>query len=127
VQEILSFLFSLTVGSHAPVGQTLRQLPQPMQRLSKMMISGWPDKLSGLWHHQQHRGQPFRNTVVRIPGPSWIEYFWILATNPLSISVLPQSTPSFATNFHEFALIHYLPWPPAGEPFYLCPFVLIRG
>jgi hypothetical protein len=71
------------------VGQACRQLPQPRQRLSKTKISGWPDKLSGLWHHQHRKGQPFRNTVVRIPGPSWIEYFWILATNPLSITLGP--------------------------------------
>ena len=28
-------------------------------------------------------GQPFRNTVVRIPGPSWIEYFWMLKISPV--------------------------------------------
>ena len=27
---------------------------------------------SGLWHHRHRSGQPWRNTVVRIPGPSWI-------------------------------------------------------
>jgi hypothetical protein len=27
--------------------------------------------LSGLWHQRQHKGHPFRNTVVRIPGPSF--------------------------------------------------------
>jgi hypothetical protein len=30
---------------------------------------------SGLWHHLQERGQPFKNTVVRIPGPSSVENF----------------------------------------------------
>ncbi len=37
---------------------------------------------SGLWHHQQLRGQPLKKIVVLIPGPSWREYFWILNTQP---------------------------------------------
>jgi hypothetical protein len=37
------------------------------------MISGREDWLSGLWHHQQERGQPLRKTVVLNPGPSWME------------------------------------------------------
>ena len=30
---------------------------------------------SGLQHQRQRRTQPFRNTMVRIPGPSCTEYF----------------------------------------------------
>jgi hypothetical protein len=54
-----------------------------MQRAWDQEISTSAARLSGLWHHPQRSGQPFRNTVVRIPGPSWIEYFWILNTNPV--------------------------------------------
>jgi len=37
---------------------------------------------SGLEHHGQRSGQPLRNTSVRIPGPSWIENFWMSNTRP---------------------------------------------
>lgn len=33
---------------------------------------------SGLAHQAQRNGHPFKNIVVRIPGPSWMENFWIL-------------------------------------------------
>jgi hypothetical protein len=36
-----------------------------------------------LWHHQQLRGQPFKNTVVRMPGPSWVENRMTLKTCPV--------------------------------------------
>jgi hypothetical protein len=29
--------------------------------------------LSGLLHHLQRNEQPFRNTFVRVPGPSWLQ------------------------------------------------------
>ena len=44
---------------------------------------------SGLWHHRQRRGQPLRNTVVRIPGPSWIEKRWISKTRPDRLAIDP--------------------------------------
>ena len=49
------------------------QALQAMQRVSEQAISGAPHWLSGLWHHQQRAGHPFRNTVVLIPGPSCSE------------------------------------------------------
>src|SRR5487761_1997384 len=36
-----------------------------------MTCGAWSSP-SGLWHQVHARGQPFRKTVVRIPGPSWI-------------------------------------------------------
>ncbi len=39
---------------------------------------------SGLLHHGQRSGQPFMDTVVRMPGPSWIANFWMLNTSPVS-------------------------------------------
>ena len=39
-------------------------------------------KDSGLWHQAQRRLQPFMNTVVRMPGPSWVEYLCMLNTLP---------------------------------------------
>ena len=33
---------------------------------------------------QQRSGQPLRNTVVRIPGPSSVENLWMLKTSPVT-------------------------------------------
>ena len=49
------------------------------------MISFLLDSPSGLWHHQQDKGQPFRKTVVRIPGPSWTANRFISKINPLDM------------------------------------------
>jgi hypothetical protein len=57
----------------APSGHTSTHSPQRMQRPGRSHSSGSGDWLSGLWHHQQDSGQPFKNTVVRMPGPSWME------------------------------------------------------
>ena len=57
----------------ASSGHASTHAPQPMQRLSRTIISGSRDWLSGLWHHQQRNGHPFRKTAVRMPGPSWME------------------------------------------------------
>ena len=51
-------------------GQALRHCPQRTHRVSTTISSGPAHWLSGLWHHQHASGQPFRNTVVRMPGPS---------------------------------------------------------
>lgn len=45
-------------------------LPQWRQPLSLTISWGLKDSPSGLWHQRQRRGQPFINTVVRMPGPS---------------------------------------------------------
>ena len=37
---------------------------------------------SGLQHHLHLNTQPFRKTIVRIPGPSWIEYRWTSKMRP---------------------------------------------
>lgn len=39
--------------------------------------------LSGLWHQGHFIGQPFKNTVVRIPGPSSVDMRWISSTVPV--------------------------------------------
>ncbi len=46
---------------------------------------------SGLWHQAQFSGQPFRKTVVRMPGPSCTEYFWMLKTKPRSMLATGQA------------------------------------
>ena len=72
------------VGPSArPMGQTAWQAPQSMQRSPMMRISASRARLSGLWHQGQSSGQPFRNTVVRMPGPSWIEKRWISKLAPV--------------------------------------------
>jgi len=66
-----------------------------MHRDSTTLTTGRAAWLSGLWHHQQRNGQPFRKTVVRIPGPSWIEYRWMLSTIPECMFLLiPAITPN---------------------------------
>ena len=40
---------------------------------------------SGLWHQKQLREQPLRKTVVRMPGPSWIENRCMLKTMPVEL------------------------------------------
>jgi hypothetical protein len=38
--------------------------------------------LSGLPHHTHRKGQPLKKTVVRIPGPSWMENRWMSKMRP---------------------------------------------
>ena len=57
----------------APFGQELEHSPQRTQRFSRKPSSGLGEMHSGLAHQRQASGQPFRKTVVRIPGPSWTE------------------------------------------------------
>ena len=47
------------------------------------IFSGFARWDSGLEHHGQRRGHPFRNTVVRMPGPSWILKCWMLKIMPM--------------------------------------------
>ena len=68
-------------SSMAPLGQAfmqrLLQASSPKQRIFiqlSCLLKAW---LSGLWHQGQRRGQPFKNAVVRIPGPSCTEKPWI--------------------------------------------------
>ena len=63
----------MTPPSARPSGHASRHAAQPMQRLPKTRSSGLAFMLSGLWHQEQRSGQPLRNTVVRMPGPSWRE------------------------------------------------------
>ena len=56
-------------------GENAEQRSQSlMQSLSSNRISCLADWLSGFWHQKQPKEQPFKNTTVRIPGPSWMEY-----------------------------------------------------
>ena len=45
---------------------------------------------SGLWHHAQRSGQPFRKTVVRMPGPSWMAKRRMSKTMPVTRHHLEQ-------------------------------------
>ncbi len=58
-------------------------------------IIGVIDWLSGLWHHQQERGHPFMCTVVRVPGPSCMEYFFMSKIIPVVFNPVmpPQIRP----------------------------------
>jgi hypothetical protein len=62
------------------------QMPQPLQRSGRYTSLGTCDQFSGLWHHQQLNGQPFRNRVVRMPGPSCVENRIMLKMVPVADS-----------------------------------------
>jgi hypothetical protein len=66
-------------------GQTGSHARHPIQ-LFGQRISWIAESISsGLWHHLHWSGQPFRKTVVRIPGPSSVENFWIPPTMPVML------------------------------------------
>lgn len=76
----------------APAGHAVMQRPQLLQRTALWETSWRYPFPSGFAHQGQSRGQPFKNTMVRIPGPSWTEYRWMLNTRALSkymLSVTP--------------------------------------
>ena len=66
----------------APVGQASWHLPHLVHFRSLVTISGYWCQDSGLEHHRQRRGQPLRNTVVLMPGPSWILNLCMLKIRP---------------------------------------------
>ena len=59
------------------------QRPHLVHNESRWTISGVKFCDSGLEHHVQCNGQPFKKTVVLIPVPSWMLNRWILNTIPL--------------------------------------------
>src|SRR5690554_2336699 len=61
----------------ALLGHTCIQAPQPIHLSGYTRSCGVRDSVSGLWHHLQLKLQPLKNTVVRIPGPSFKENRWI--------------------------------------------------
>ena len=76
-------------------GQSWLHAPQPVQRLAWKRSSASKRWLSGLWHQEQESGQPLKKTVVRMPSPSWMEYFWILNIKGLPIPA--NSSHNFST------------------------------
>jgi hypothetical protein len=73
-------------------GQASTQSPHPVHRSTIIPGSGIGFMDSALEHHLQLKGHPFMKMVVRIPGPSWTENFWILNIIPdtsVFIMVLP--------------------------------------
>ena len=56
---------------------------------------------SGLWHHRQRRGQPFRKTVVLIPGPSF-------TANSSMLNMVP-SIAHFAEKLYEQTWQYFSP------------------
>lgn len=72
-------------GTAAPRGQTAAHFPQELflrHRSGLRKSSGANERPSGLWHHAHLRGQPLRKKAVRMPGPSWMEYFRMSKTMP---------------------------------------------
>ena len=57
----------------APALHAFTQAPQPMQFFGYTINCGLTDRVSGLWHQLHAMLHPLKNTVVRIPGPSFSE------------------------------------------------------
>ena len=65
------------------IGDFGKEAREVLMMLAKAKVSLWQilplgptgfgDSPSGLWHHIHSSGQPFKNTFVRMPGPSCIE------------------------------------------------------
>jgi hypothetical protein len=53
-------------------GHAATHVPQLMHFVAANIFSGLVEILSGLWHQEQCRLQPLKNTTTRIPGPSLI-------------------------------------------------------
>src|SRR5512138_2157939 len=66
------------LASHviAASGQIPMHAPHSKQRPRRYNNTGLSGWLSGLWHHRHESGQPLKKTVVRMPGPSLMEYFF---------------------------------------------------
>jgi len=86
VQRVRSTMIGSSPGDSpsrmAVSGHTATQLPHLSQSVAVTFSSGprfWP---SGLQHQRQLSGQPLRNTVVRMPGPSTNEPWMIWNTSP---------------------------------------------
>ena len=73
------------------------QLPHLAHFEKSQRICFPQDWLSGLEHHAQRRGQPFRNTTVLIPRPSFKLNFWILK---ISAPFMPYSFKIFTYEKH---------------------------
>ena len=56
------------------MSQEAAQRRQPMQFSASYTIFWEADIDSGFWHQTQERGQPEKNTVVLMPGPSSREF-----------------------------------------------------
>ena len=57
----------------ACLGQALTQAPQPTHLCGKNISCGSKRQDSGLAHQRQRSWQPLKNTVVRIPSPSFTD------------------------------------------------------
>jgi hypothetical protein len=61
------------VSVKAFFGQFSTQVQHPMHFALEYNFCKCGDIPSGLWHHAQLRGQPFKKMVILMPGPSLIE------------------------------------------------------
>jgi hypothetical protein len=72
-QLLQSFLLTdipLLLIEIALAGQATRHFSHLVHKESLCTISGQEFCDSGFEHHEQRKGQPFKKTVVLIPGPS---------------------------------------------------------
>ncbi len=78
-------LFNLISGFYPPDQGTIRYDGRDTGgRSNTELVRLGITRTFQLWHHQQESGQPFRKTVVRMPGPSCRAYFLILNMVPVA-------------------------------------------
>ena len=80
-------------GTHSPQAtqpsgwrHTRRHAPQWTYAARLTISSRFGERPSGLWHQRQRSGQPFMNTVVRMPGPSYTANSLTSKTTPVIAS-----------------------------------------
>ena len=94
-------LSSTTIAS---TGHTCWHLPQRRHFIPLVTISGHGFHDSGLQHQRHLKEHPLRNTVVLIPGPSWMLNLWILNTNPRSGEGLLRSGNALTSNLLQYLI-----------------------
>ena len=63
--------------------------------LAGSLRSGRGFNPSGLWHHSQRSGQPFKNTAMRMPGPSYTANSSMSKTMPVVSRIVSASCRSY--------------------------------
>lgn len=85
-QDVRSTLMPSFPAVRALRGQVLMHSRQPMHLAFQYKSCGEKECDSGFAHQAHRSGQPFRNTSVRMPGPSFTEKRSISNTTPEVLS-----------------------------------------
>src|SRR5208337_535513 len=80
-----SMVIPLPASARTPFVQASIQLRQPMHLDFTQCTWSLFEMLSGLWHQTHFNGQPLKNMVLLMPGPSSVDMRWILRMVPLCL------------------------------------------